>query len=171
MERSRRPVRAARLASVAESLLKASPLCAIATVSPGNRAYVNTAYFAWGSAWDLIWLSGAAARHSRNIRAKGTVAIAVFDSSQSWGKSDRGIQLFGTARQLVGASARRAADVYAARFPAYDPEEVAYPFYRFRPRRLKLFDEEEFGAGVFVTAKVAPDGQLVWERTDLYVDA
>ena len=168
MERSRRPLAAARLASAAESLLSASSLCAIATISPGNRAHVNTAYFAWNPEWDLVWLSDPEARHSRHIRAKSTVAIAVYDSSQSWGNLDRGIQLFGAARELEGATAQKAAALYASRFPTYGQEELAYRFYRFRPRRLKLFDEPALGAGVFVTARVAPRGRLVWERTDLY---
>jgi uncharacterized protein YhbP (UPF0306 family) len=57
-------------------------LCAIATVSPGNRAHVNTAYFAWSREFELVWLSEPAARHSRNLRANSTAAIAVYDSSQ-----------------------------------------------------------------------------------------
>jgi hypothetical protein len=43
----------------------------------------------------------------------------------------------------------------------------AYSFYRFRPRRMKLFDEAELGAGVFVTATVR-SGRVVWERTEVY---
>jgi uncharacterized protein YhbP (UPF0306 family) len=168
MERSTRPLAAGRLTSIAESLLDASSLCAIATVSPGNRAYVNTAYFAWSRKWYLVWMSDPEARHSRNIRAKRSVAIAVYDSRQSWGNPDRGLQLFGTARELEGAAAREAEEVYASRFPAYEPGEFAYRFYQFRPRRLKLFDERALGAGVFVTAVVEGKGRLTWKETEVY---
>jgi uncharacterized protein YhbP (UPF0306 family) len=157
------------MAALARDLLEASPLCAIATVSPGGRAHVNTAYFAWSPRLDVVWLSEPNARHSRNIAANGTAAIAVFASDQTWGEPDRGIQLFGSARLTAGATAEEAARVYGARFPAYRPEEVsAYRLYRFRPRRVKLFDERELGTGVFVTARLAGGGRLVWERTDVY---
>ena len=167
IRRSERPVSASRIARTARRLLDASTLCAIATVGRGDRAHINTAYFARSAAFDVVWLSEPGAAHSRNIRANRTTAIAVYDSSQSWGRPDRGIQLFGAATELTGAAARDAAAVYAKRFDRYRDEEMtAYRFYVFRPRRLKLFDEREFGGGTFVTARVVR-GQLVWERSEI----
>jgi uncharacterized protein YhbP (UPF0306 family) len=170
IERSRRPVAAARIAAVARSLLDASTLCAIASVSPQRRAHVNTAYFAWSEALELVWLSERSASHSRNIRANPAVAIAVYDSGQTWGKPDRGIQLFGEARELPGPSAGDAEAVYDARFPAYRSPDFGrgYAFYGFRPRRIKLFDEPALGGGVFVTARVGRGGALAWEKTEVY---
>ena len=169
IERSTRPIAKARLATLARRLLDASTLCAIATVSPPSRAHVNTAYFAWSDRFDLVWLSEPRAKHSRNVRASATVAVAVYDSNQSWGNpGDRGIQLFGTARELAGSAARDAERTYAKRFPDYRESEFsAYRFYRFRPRQLKLFDEHALGDGVFVTANVSR-GQLAWTRTEIY---
>jgi uncharacterized protein YhbP (UPF0306 family) len=153
---------------MAARLLDASTLCAIATVSPVGRAHVNTAYFAWGPGFDIVWMSEPRARHSQNVRARPSTAIAVFDSTQTWGRPDRGIQLFGSARELKGRAVNDAERLYANRFPDYDREATpAYRVYRFRPRRVKLFDEPELGAGVFVTASVR-SGRLVWERTDVY---
>jgi uncharacterized protein YhbP (UPF0306 family) len=154
--------------ALACELLDASTLCAIATVS-GSRAHVNTAYFAWSSEFRLIWLSEPRARHSRNLRENASVAIAVFDSGQVWGKPDRGIQLFGSARELAGRTAEVGERVYAERFPDYRREDnSAYQFYEFRPRRLKLFDEPTLGSGVFVTARIVAGGELTWERTEIY---
>ena len=141
-----------RLTALARSLLDASTLCAIATVAPRGRAHVNTAYFAWSEAFELVWLSDPRSQHSRNIRARGTAAVAVYDSAQRWGRPDRGIQLFGTARELE--QARTAEALYGARFADYTPI-AAYRFYAFRPRRVKLFDERELGSAVFVSARVA----------------
>src|SRR5439155_25614683 len=74
-------------------------------------------------------------RHSRNLTANRSAAITIYDSHQTWGGFDRGMQLFGTA----------------------------YPFYRFRPREVKLFHERILGGGTLVTAKV--DGErLAWAR-------
>jgi uncharacterized protein YhbP (UPF0306 family) len=172
IERSKRPMAAARIAATARRLLDGSALCAIATVASGGRAHVNTAYFAWSRDFDIVWLSEPLAEHSRNIRANGTVAIAVYDSRQTWGEPDRGIQLFGSAREVEGAAAHDAASHYAKRFVEYRRSELGgYRFYRFRPRRLKLFDERELGSGTFVTARIGVDGRLVWERTEIYRSA
>ena len=97
------------------------------------------------------------------------MAIAVFDSRGSWGKPDRGIQLFGWAREVKRAARRDSETLYEERFPDYRQSELnAYRIYRFSPRSLKLFDERALGTGVFVTAKVAPRGRLTWERTEIY---
>jgi hypothetical protein len=160
--RSGRRVGATRLTSVAEELLEASTLCAISTVGPRGRAYVNTAYFAWAPDLRIIWLSEPGARHSHNVRSNGSAAIAVYDSGQTWGKPDRGIQLFGDAR----AGGPDTEEIYAQRFSAYEPRQ-SYRFYELAPRRVKLFDERELGAATFVTAHVR-DGKLAWERTEVY---
>lgn len=166
---SRRPIAAARLERVARELLEATTLCAIATLSARGAAHVNTVYFAWSPELDVVWLSEPGSLHSQNLGARSTTAIAVYDSTQSWGGADRGIQLFGSARELAGLAAGEAERIYAGRFPRYDPAELgAYRFYRFRPRRLKLFDEPSLGPGVFVTARVGAGGRLAWVRTDLY---
>jgi uncharacterized protein YhbP (UPF0306 family) len=154
---------------IARQLLDASSLCAIATVGPGTRAYVSTAYFAWNSDFDVVWLSEPRSRHSRNLLANATTAIAVYDSDQAWGEPDRGIQLFGSAHSLDGEDAEGAALLYAQRFPAFgEARQSAYCLYRFRPRRLKLFHERAFGVGTFVTAAIARGGRITWEKTEIY---
>jgi len=169
IERSNRRLAAARITATARQLLEASTLCAIATVTRSGRAHVNTAYFAWSRAFEIVWLSEPGATHSRNLRANPSTAIAVYDSGQTWGKPDRGIQLFGTAREVAGEDAEQAEALYTRRFPAYAKTDLgAYRFYRFTPRRLKLFDEPALGTATFVTARVGPDGRLAWERTERY---
>lgn len=167
--RSMRPIARARIVAVAHRLLDASTLCAIATVSPGGRAHINTAYFSWTPGFHLVWLSEPRARHSLNLRTNPAAAIAVYDSGQTWGEADRGIQLFGSAREMAGRIAREPERIYSGRFPGDAGTDVsAYRFYRFRARRLKLFDERALGSGVFVTARVDGVGRVTWERTDIY---
>jgi uncharacterized protein YhbP (UPF0306 family) len=165
IQRSRRPIAEKRMTEAAHRLLEASKLCAIATVTPRNDAHVNTAYFAWTPEWRLLWLSDPGATHSRNIRTNGSAAVAVYDSNQSWGKADSGIQLHGSVRQLAGSEASDAEQIYARRFPV---EPSAYRFFEFRARRLKLFDEAALGPGTFVTAAVGRGGRLRWQRTEIY---
>jgi uncharacterized protein YhbP (UPF0306 family) len=168
IEKSLRPVAAARIVTLARRLLDASTLCAIATVAPSGRAHVNTAYFAWGRDLEIVWLSDPRARHSQNLRGNSSVAVAVYDSTQTWGQSDRGIQLFGTARATAGRLSQEKAGIYRKRFPDYEgPEFGAYQLYRFRPRGIKVFDERVLGSGVFVTASVGARGRVTWQRTDV----
>ena len=159
-----------RLRTLARRLLNASTLCAISTVSADGCAHINTAYFAWTSSFDIVWLSSPEAHHSRNLRRRPCVAVAVYDSAQKWGGSDRGIQIFGSARELTGRSARDAERTYGRRFRSYAHDELsAYRFYHLRPARLKLFHERELGGATFATARVTRGGILKWERTESYV--
>jgi uncharacterized protein YhbP (UPF0306 family) len=147
-------------------LLDASTLCAIATVDRRGRSHINTAYFAWSRAFDIVWLSEPRAQHSKNIAANNWCAIAVFDSTQTWGNPDRGIQLFGRARAVTDNDAFR---FYEDRFPGFvDAELGAYRFYRLRVERFKLFDEATLGGGTFVSARVGRDRKPVWENTIVY---
>jgi uncharacterized protein YhbP (UPF0306 family) len=144
-------------------ILKKTPLCAIATVGKNGRAHINTAYFGYSDDLELYFLSHPHSLHCRNLQARPTMAIAVFESAQRWGELDRGLQLFGTCRESRGRHARRAEMMYARRFKPYgdwraelDADDVAreYRFYCFMASRLKLFDEREFGGAIFVTAAV-----------------
>jgi uncharacterized protein YhbP (UPF0306 family) len=169
IERSAQRIAAYRIAAVARRLLDASTLCAIASVSAGGRAHVNTAYFAVGPHFEIVWLSGPDAQHSRNLRTNPSAAIAVSESTQSWGGQDRGIQLFGSAREAAGRVARGCEHIYVTRFQRFKAADfAAYRLYRFQPRQIKLFDEQEFGAGIFVTAAVGSGGLVEWKATELY---
>ena len=164
-----RPVARPRIERAAFGLLDASALCAISTVSSRTTAHIHTAYFVWNRDFEIFWLSDPAARHSRNVHARPSTAITVYDSHQVWGQPDRGIQLFGSTRQLPATEIAPAESLYAARFPGYaTPDLRAYRFYRFRTERLKVLDEAVFGAAVFVTATIhSGQRRLTWERTDI----
>lgn len=148
--------------------MNASPLCALATVSSGGRAHVNHMYFAWSARFEVIWISDPESRHSRNLLANPSAAVTIYDSHQTWGRPDRGIQLFGTAGAVTGRAAGQAERAYSARFPSYDASMAkSYPFYRFRPREVTLFYERVLGGGTLVTAKVTGKG-LAWVRTEVF---
>jgi uncharacterized protein YhbP (UPF0306 family) len=144
-------------------ILNRTPLCAIATVTADGRAHINTAYFACSDTLELYFLSHPSSQHCRNLRTRPVAAIAVFESGQTWGELDRGLQLFGSCREADGAASRTAERIYARRFKPYSSwkaeleSETAgedYRFYRFVTRQAKLFDEREFGGAVFVTATI-----------------
>jgi hypothetical protein len=46
----------------------------------------------------------------------------VYDSSQTWGRADRGIQLFGSAREAGRGNAEKAERLHGKRFPQFAAE-------------------------------------------------
>jgi len=144
--------------------MSASPLCSLATVSPGGQAHINHMYFAWTERFDVVWISDPDSRHSRNLVKNHSAAVTIYASNQVWGKPDQGIQLLGTAGVTAGPEAPRA---YGKRFRDFDAESNELPYYRFHARIVKLFDERSLAAGTLVTAKVTPDG-LAWMKTEVW---
>src|SRR5438105_13350593 len=144
--------------------MNVSPLCSLATVSPRGRANINHMYFAWNDRFEVFWISDEDSIHSRNLIRNRSAAVTIYASNQVWGKPDRGIQLFGTAGVVKGDEAARA---YGRRFRDFDPEANDLPYYRFRPRTVKLFDERSLAPGTLVTARVMPD-RLAWSKTEVW---
>lgn len=136
-------------------ILQSNVLCSMSTVTRGNRAHINIAYFCYSPDLELYFLSYPTSLHCRNLRANSSMAISVFSSSQKWGNPDRGLQLFGTCREARGLVAKEAERLYLRRFSGYKslaPELRGCRFYRFLPGEVKVLDEREFGGGVFVLA-------------------
>jgi hypothetical protein len=93
----------------------------------------------------------------------------VFDSHQAWGHPDRGLQVFGSAREVGRMGFENVHSIYRARSPDVGSDVLSqHRFYVLRPRRVKLFDEHRLGAGVFVTARVKSGGELAWQTTEVY---
>jgi uncharacterized protein YhbP (UPF0306 family) len=149
-------------------VLRGNVLCSMSTVTRGNSAHINTAYFCYSDALELYFLSDSGSLHCKNLAANPSMAVTVFSSEQTWGNPDRGIQLFGTCREARGPQAKKAGQLYGARFPRYtrlitglsreEKRQAAqlrsYRFYWFVPHRVKVLDEREFGEGVFVETSV-----------------
>ncbi len=157
-----------RVRRCAFRILQGNVLCSMATVTAGGRSHINTAYFCYSTSLELYFLSAPYSLHAKNLANNHSLAMTVFDSSQTWGKPNRGIQLFGTCRQARGHEAQRAERLYAKRFRNYARWMAAtgaagkravdqlrsYRFYRFLPSRVKILDEREFGGAVFVVATI-----------------
>ncbi len=167
VERRARRFSSALLERVALRLMNAAPLCALSTVSPGGRAHINHMYFAWSDRFEVFWISDPESVHSRNLGRNSSAAVTIYDSHQTWGLLDRGIQLFGTAGVTAGRADQEARRAYGARFRDYDAEADDLPVYRFRARTVKLFDERSLAPGTLVTARVSTDG-LVWSKTEVW---
>lgn len=153
-------------------ILKNNVLCSMATLTGANHAHINTAYFCYSDELELYFLSHPNALHCRNLFTNSSMGMTIFSSSQRWGGSDRGLQLFGICSQTRGPQARFAEELYRKRFAAYARWKASlkksdaareYRFYRFVVRKLKILDEKEFGGGVFVYATVRRGSVPKWK--------
>ena len=144
-------------------LLAENVLCSMATITAQGRAYINTAYFSYTPDLKVYFFSHPNALHCQNIVSNPSMALAIFSSNQTWGSPDRGLQLLGMCKQVAGREAIKADKLYSKRFTEYATWKanlasntlgLDYQFYRFVTAELKVFDEKEFGAGIFVMARV-----------------
>jgi uncharacterized protein YhbP (UPF0306 family) len=157
-----KPVSEEQVRRAVLDILEANPLCSLSTVTPDNRAYINTAYFCYSEELEFYFLSHPRSTHCQNVAANSSMAMAIFSSKQEWLGPDRGVQLFGTAIQAENTEASKAEELYAQRFSAYrnwrsaglGKLESEYRFYRFVALRLKVLDEVSLGDAVFVSAAV-----------------
>ena len=141
-------------------LLQENTLCSLATVRRNNHAHISPVYFCYSQYFELYFLSDPRSLHCQNLRTNPSMAVTIFDSSQTWGHADRGLQFFGRCSEAQGEYATQAELLYGKRFQAFAAWKAAqrpghlfrYHFYRFVPREVKILDEGEFGGGVFVSA-------------------
>ena len=153
----------ARFSHAVFGILKENVLCSIATVTPVNRAYINTAYFCFSDDLELYFLSHPRSMHCRNLTLNPSAGVTIFSSSQTWTNPGRGLQVFGTCHKTRGKDAFKAVELYGKRFPAYKRWKTTLPtgdvgenyhLYRVLTSSVKLHDEKMFGDGVFVVANV-----------------
>ena len=159
----RRSAKSPAVARLVRRCLRDNVLASFATVDVRGRAHIHTAYFAWAPNWSLYYYSYPDSKHSQNLQRNPSMAVAVFDSHQTWGREDRGLQLIGVASEGRGPVAVEARHRYASRFPGFAEwvrAETAETGsfeprpYRFRARRAKLFDEPALGSGVFAEIRL-----------------
>lgn len=146
-----------RLYNSVTRILASNMLCSMATQGEKGGAHINTAFFCFSDDLDCYFLSNPASVHCQNISRSPQMAIAVFDSHQLWGAAHKGLQIFGNCALAEGSAEDDARELYAARFPAYVKftDRISHlRFYSFTPTAVKILDEDEFGAEVFVMAEV-----------------
>ena len=144
-------------------LLAENVLCSMASITAEGHAHINTAYFSYTPDLKVYFFSHPNALHCQNIVSNPSMALAIFSSNQTWGSPDRGLQLLGMCKQVAGREVNKADKLYSKRFTEYatwkanlasDTLGLDYQFYRFVTAELKVFDEKELGAGIFVVARV-----------------
>ena len=155
------------LRPLVQGILDEVALCTTSTVNQDGTAHINTAFFCVDSEWRMFFVSSEDAKHSRNIKERSSMAVAVFDSDQAWEDGKTGLQLFGTCAVARGRDTVLGTRLYKKRFPAYaswlhtlgraGQHSGAPPFFTFIPESLKLLHEEALGEETFVTITLSRD--------------
>lgn len=147
-------------------VLRKTELCSLATVTPNGIAHSAHVYFAFSQDLEICFLSDPDSLHCRNLTTNASMAVSVYDSTQKWGNEtgDVGVALYGSCKELSGKAAKKTEEVYARRFKEYirwrrsseysKGEGRKWKFFSFVPSKIKLFDEQKFGSGVFVVATI-----------------
>ena len=153
-----------RIQSSVAGILRSTTLCSVAIAKQGNNPHIHTAYFCWNRSMDVFFLSDPKTVHGRHLGRLRSAAMTIFDTRQPWDAYHRGMQLFGTCSLATGAQVAVAKRHYGRRFPAFtdwfsklSPAErtsFGSRFYVFRPARVKVLDEKEFGQETFVSAGI-----------------
>lgn len=145
-----------------ESILKSNSLGAMSSIN-GSKSYVNTAYFVYSNDLVLYFLSQPTDIHVSNITNNSSVAVAIWETPDNWGENLRGLQLFGTCKQLsLGKELLDGMKLFIKKFPAFKsiikhPGEfadgVASRMYAIRISSVKILDEPQFGRRKYITLK------------------
>jgi len=117
----------AELAARARAIVDANLYMALATADEESLPWVSPVYFAHVRYRDLIWVSRPERRHSRNLAARDSVSIAIFDSSVPIG-TGQAVYMTATAgevaddelEELVAVFARRSVEHGGGPFTAAD---------------------------------------------------
>jgi nitroimidazol reductase NimA-like FMN-containing flavoprotein (pyridoxamine 5'-phosphate oxidase superfamily) len=104
----------AELAARARAIVDANLYMALATADEEGQPWVTPVYFAHVGYRDLIWVSRPERRHSRNLAARDSVSIAIFDSSVPIG-TGQAVYMTATAREVVGDELEDLVGVFARR--------------------------------------------------------
>ncbi|PID30578.1 hypothetical protein CSA80_01065 [Candidatus Saccharibacteria bacterium] len=136
------------------AILEANQTGAMSSIA-GDKAHINTAYFAYTSKLELFFVSLPSDTHSINITENNSVALSFWSESSTWSENLQGVQIFGTAEELgIGPKLVEGMKVFAARYPAVSAiiknpgafkDGVAVRMFRVQSERVKLLDEPRFG--------------------------
>ena len=100
-----------------QGILDEVALCTMSTVNQDGNAHINTAFFCVDSEWRMFFVSSEDTRHSKNIKERSSMAVAVFHPDQTWDDWKTGLQLFGTRAVARGRDIGLGAKLYKKRFP------------------------------------------------------
>lgn len=147
-----------------QEILDNNKLLSMATVDNEKKSHINTAYFAFNDKLNLFLITDPATKHAKNIEHNSSVAATVFDSHLGFWTEMQGLQLFGTCYKTPFVHLPNALSCFINRFPVFTElvkkpadmlkKSIIVKFYTIEVKRIKLFDEPNFGEENFVNLTI-----------------
>ncbi len=116
----------------------------------GDTPHVCSLYFAHDNAHNIYWISLPDSRHSKELEKNNKVAGTI-TLPQEYGDPTHGLQVHGTARQIVEPDEiRQVVQAYAERYNVYSlgdfiiNETTSHRLYQLKPESFTLFDAKSF---------------------------
>jgi nitroimidazol reductase NimA-like FMN-containing flavoprotein (pyridoxamine 5'-phosphate oxidase superfamily) len=99
------------LADLARRVIDANAYMALGTADDNGHPWVSPVWFATEDYVQFYWVSSPEARHSRNLEARGEIAIAIYDSSRAPGTAEA-VYISGSAYEITGDDLERGIELY-----------------------------------------------------------
>lgn len=149
----------AELEECIREIMGSNRLLSMATVR-GSEPHINTAFYCFDEELNIFILTPPNTVHGQNLEEKDSVAVDIHDSHQEWVDDKQGLQIFGSARKVDESD--EALRLYTEMFSAMEDvasgvQELAQLdsiFYKFKPERIKVFDEPRFGTETWIKVKI-----------------
>jgi uncharacterized protein YhbP (UPF0306 family) len=128
------------------ALVEAESTLALSTSGKDGTPAVAPLFYLAGEGLRLYWFSSPSSRHSRNLRANPSAAVAIYHSTEEW-KEIRGVQMRGEVSVVGDRERRKAVErAYAERFRLGRGFEAAFArtrLYVFEPSWIRYIDNSK----------------------------
>jgi len=105
------------LAPVAREIIEFNRYMTLATADAEGRPWATPVWYAHEAYTEFLWVSSPDARHSRNIAARASVGIVIFDSTVPVGGA-QAVYVDAVAEELTGAERQRGIATFSRRSEA-----------------------------------------------------
>ncbi|MFC0622640.1 pyridoxamine 5'-phosphate oxidase family protein [Kribbella deserti] len=105
------------LEAIARELITGSKYMVLGTADADGTPWVTPVFYTPDGYSDFYWVSSPDARHSRNIEARPSASIAIFDSHVPIGKAEA-VYMAAQAAQVPDDELEAAAATFNSRLPA-----------------------------------------------------
>lgn len=123
-----------------------------ALATSGDHPWIATMYYGIDDDLNIYFLTNPATIHAKDLKQNPLVSAVIADSPQHPESKKIGIQLYGTAAEIEGEAALKAAfaiwcKVLHVTDPKYSYEgiksgELKYRLYKLTPKKIKYYNEE-----------------------------
>jgi len=125
------------LAGDARKIIDENLYMVVATADPSGQPWPSPVYFAHREYREFFWVSEPEAVHSRNLRERREVGVAIFDSRVKIG-TGQGVYLLGVAQELPAHDVSEGIAIFSERSVGHGGEEWAQEDVR-EPSRRRLY--------------------------------